>query len=142
MLRWTPPTFPPPPQKWQSRAEILKSALASDFETELLRLRREWEFVRRDYYARKFDPNQPRAPAGNPDGGQWTSGGEGAAGGPSSTDLSAARRISPAVEAACEAQYKQDIFQCRMVGLRACYQQAALRYANCLAGLQIPPFNY
>ena len=22
---------------------------------------------------RKFDPNQPRAPAGNPDGGQWTS---------------------------------------------------------------------
>lgn len=28
--------------------------------------------------ARKYDPNQPRVPAGNPDGGQWTStGGEG-----------------------------------------------------------------
>jgi hypothetical protein len=27
----------------------------------------------------KFDPNQPRVPAGNPDGGQWTdAGGEGA----------------------------------------------------------------
>ena len=23
----------------------------------------------------KYDPNQPRVPAGNPDGGQWTSGG-------------------------------------------------------------------
>lgn len=27
--------------------------------------------------ARKYDPDQPRVPAGNPDGGQWTSGGEG-----------------------------------------------------------------
>jgi len=25
---------------------------------------------------RKFDPNQPRVPAGHPDGGQWTDGGE------------------------------------------------------------------
>jgi len=24
-----------------------------------------------------FDPNQPRVPAGNPDGGQWTDGGGG-----------------------------------------------------------------
>lgn len=24
---------------------------------------------------RKFNPNQPRVPAGNPDGGQWTDGG-------------------------------------------------------------------
>ena len=28
----------------------------------------------------KYDPNQPRVPAGNPDGGQWTSGGGSAAG--------------------------------------------------------------
>src|SRR4030081_3776522 len=26
-----------------------------------------------------FDPNQPRVPAGHPDGGQWTSGGSGTA---------------------------------------------------------------
>lgn len=25
----------------------------------------------------KYDPNQPRVPAGNPDGGQWTSAGSG-----------------------------------------------------------------
>jgi hypothetical protein len=36
-------------------------------------IRREWECIRREYYGRKYDPNQPRVPAGNPDGGQWTS---------------------------------------------------------------------
>ena len=29
----------------------------------------------------KFDPNQPRVPAGNPDGGEWTDGGGGGGGG-------------------------------------------------------------
>ena len=37
-------------------------------------LRLEWERIRREYYGRKYDPNQPRVPAGNPSGGQWTSG--------------------------------------------------------------------
>jgi len=93
-----------------------------------------------------FNPDQPRVPAGDPDGGQWTSGE--AAGGESNTVSDdgavelAARRISPSIAAECELQYKLDIFQCRMVGLRACYAQAALRYANCLAGLPIPPLNY
>lgn len=34
----------------------------------------------RDVYPalqRKFNPDQPRVPAGNPDGGQWTDGGGG-----------------------------------------------------------------
>ena len=54
----------------------------------------------------------------------------------------AARRVSPALEAFCERQYDKDVFQCKMVGLPACYAQAALRYANCLKGLPIPPLNY
>ena len=54
----------------------------------------------------------------------------------------AARRVSPALEAFCERQYDKDIFQCKMVGLPACYAQAALRYANCLRGLPVPPLNY
>jgi hypothetical protein len=29
-----------------------------------------------------------------------------------------------------------------MVGLRACHQQAAFRYAACLHGDPIPPLNY
>jgi hypothetical protein len=90
-----------------------------------------------DSSARKFDPNQPRVPAGNPDGGQWTA--EGA--GPGGATL-VARRISPAREAECEAQHIRDIFQCKMVGLPSCYEQANLRYANCLAGLDIPPLIY
>jgi hypothetical protein len=53
-----------------------------------------------------------------------------------------AARVSPALEAFCERQYDKDVFQCKMVGLPACYAQAALRYANCLKGLPIPPLNY
>ena len=83
-----------------------------------------------DSGVQKFDPDQPRVPAGNPDGGQWTSEGVQPAGRGAATLV--ARRISPAREAECEAQHARDIFQCKMVGLPACYEQAALRYANCL----------
>ncbi|HUU24709.1 MAG TPA: hypothetical protein VMW68_03990 [Methyloceanibacter sp.] len=34
----------------------------------------------RDAVENKYDPNQPRVPAGNPDGGQWTDGGGGTGG--------------------------------------------------------------
>jgi hypothetical protein len=88
-----------------------------------------------------FDPNQPRVPAGNLAGGQWTSEG-GAVLDDRPTDVSAARRISPALEAECLFQYRQDIFICNTVRLRACFAQAALRYANCLRGLSIPPLNF
>ena len=55
-----------------------------EFSSELYRLRREhaalrleWESVKRTYGARKYDSGQPRVPAGNPAGGQWTSDGAG-----------------------------------------------------------------
>ena len=38
----------------------------------------------------KYDPNQPRVPAGNPDGGQWTSGG-----GPASGDEESDQELLP-----------------------------------------------
>jgi len=51
----------------------------TDFE-EVLHLRREfnaardeWKRTLSDYYARKFDPDQPRVPAGSSEGGRWTS---------------------------------------------------------------------
>ena len=53
-----------------------------------------------------------------------------------------ARPMSPAREAECEELRRSDEIQCRFVGLRACWAQAALRYANCRAGLPIPPLNY
>jgi hypothetical protein len=45
----------------------------------------------------KFNPNQPRVPAGNPDGGQWTNGGSGADGETETTlssIIAVARRIA------------------------------------------------
>jgi len=51
-----------------------------------------------------------------------------------------ARKSVDAAE--CNAMHERDLFHCRMVGLPACYAQANLRYANCLAGRQIPPLNY
>ena len=42
-----------------------------------------------------FDPNQPRVPAGNPDGGQWTGGGGGDAGGGGGEDSRASTDRQP-----------------------------------------------
>lgn len=93
-----------------------------------------------------FDPNQPRVPAGSPDGGQWT-GAEGDDGPteprPRAQRLRlAARRRSSGLEETCLFQYRQDTFICNAVQSLACWQQAALRYANCLAGLPIPPLVF
>jgi hypothetical protein len=50
----------------------------STFDTQLHQLRYdhallslELEKIKRDHYARKFNPDQPRVPAGSSDGGQW-----------------------------------------------------------------------
>jgi hypothetical protein len=92
MRRWTPNTPPPPPpQPWQSRAEILKAHLDSLSPLELLGVRPDyyartwgWDFKNKRYASGRlalyealerragFNPSQPRVPAGNPDGGQWT----------------------------------------------------------------------
>ncbi len=63
MIRWKPQVSIP------SDLQSLRLAHAA--------LRREWEAVKREYYARKagFDPNQPRVPAGSSEGGQWTDAG-------------------------------------------------------------------
>ena len=97
-------------------------------------------------HQRKFDSDQPRVPAGEPDGGQWT-GGDGrfseepGANDGLSTDFSAARRRVN--EAECEAQYKRDQLICNLVKTLLCWQQANQRYASCLGGSsQLPPLNF
>lgn len=87
-----------------------------------------------------YNADQPRVPAGSPDGGQWASQNGSLLG-----DLpigSIASSGGRALRNACEAQLERDIFQCRMVGMRSCYDQAYQRYASCLAKQPIPPFNY
>ncbi len=107
MIRWNPTRPAPPPQRWQSREEILKAHLDSLSPDELRSVRPDYYWLRFGYEAWKrdqtwkanFNPSQPRVPVGNPDGGQWTS--EGASGTPSArqrqelTDISAARRRLP-----------------------------------------------
>ena len=89
----------------------------------------------------KFDPDQPRVPAGNSDGGQWTSeGGVGDTVDNDGTTVLAAR--SQQSEAECMAQYAKDSFICRAVRTQLCWQQAAERLGACLSGRQLPPLNF
>lgn len=50
-------------------ARLRTQTAALNFEIKLRRLSRSFET--------RYSPNQPRAPAGSPEGGQWTSGGGG-----------------------------------------------------------------
>jgi hypothetical protein len=96
------------PQTWPVRLEILKAinTLAVQCQddamqrrrTEIAAIRNDLEDIRRSLrqacqeaalklsaYLRKYDPDQPRVPAGNRDGGQWTKeGGSGSASHPAS----------------------------------------------------------
>jgi hypothetical protein len=100
-------------------------------------------------YARKYDPNQPRVPAGNPDGGQWTSGGSGEnAGRPTTNPLesfAAARRRGRSM-AYCLRQLAIDNLYCATrepASVRAaCRSQAMERCPNCIVGRPIPPLPF
>jgi hypothetical protein len=83
----------------------------------------------------KFNPGQPRVPAGQPDGGQWTSVG-------SDQVIAVAARRRASIDAECEAQYDRDLIQCRFVGVPECYAQAMRRKVACQQGYPIPPLNY
>lgn len=105
---------------------------------------------------RRYDPRQPRVPAGSPNGGRWASGSSEGGGSanrsqevaPQSERLKVderAGRISLAARrtlAECKEQYDRDIFHCKVVGLRSCYSQAAVRWIACEKGHPIPPLNY
>jgi hypothetical protein len=124
--------------------------LFEEVSSNLLSLKHEVQSLRKLMISRKYNPDQPRVPAGNPDGGQWAGAGAGSSNERADqppTDQGfpqqvAGRRVSKAREAFCEAQFDRDTFHCTMVGLPACHQQARLRYSNCLVGRQIPPLNY
>jgi RHS repeat-associated protein len=42
----------------------------------------------------------------------------------------------------CDIQYDEDSSICRVARSRTCWEQAALRYGNCLAGRPIPPLGF
>jgi len=93
---------------------------------------------------RKYDPNQPRVPAGNADGGQWTDSNGNMSDIQPPTDISAAGRKQS--EAYCWNQLQIDTLLCNSVfpAVRrgACRAQAMERYSACLAGRAMPPLSY
>jgi hypothetical protein len=78
----------------------------------------------------KFDPNQPRVPAGVSEGGQWTRVG----GGSIESTWDEKRRPQ------CDVQMESDLFQCRMMPRNPfCENQAMSRWVACMKGHPIPP---
>lgn len=86
---------------------------------------------------RKYHPDQPRAPAGRPDGGRWI---------PWTDRPDVAGPFDELNRAKCEAQYESDMFQCKFVASGrsrwACEEQAMTRYVSCMKDLPVPPHNY
>jgi hypothetical protein len=96
----------------------------------------------RRQFSRKYRPDQPRDELGRwVDEGGPTDDRSGVADG-SPTDISAVGRRRAVLEARCLAQYALDTIVCTRARSRACHQQAALRYSNCLVSRPIPPLNY
>jgi len=104
-------------------------------------------------YEKKYRPDQPRTPAGNREGGRWTTEGNGSSE-PAASETPAnstarsngqvdvAARISPSREAECEMQYRKDSFICNLVRTRSCWAQAMFRRAQCISGGYIPPLYH
>ena len=91
-----------------------------------------------------FNQDQPRVPAGSPDGGQWTSGEASSAVRQPATYLLAA--IGKQSAAYCWNQMLIDFLLCDSLQPRsligACRSQAMERYAACLQGKPIPPLPF
>jgi hypothetical protein len=52
------------------------------------------------------------------------------------------KRLPEQVAGYCETMHRKDLFICRAVRLRACYEQAYLRVSNCQVGRPIPDLNF
>lgn len=119
---------------------------AKDTRLAILNARITVAMMRADLLLKRFDPNQPRVPAGTATGGQWvqiTRPIDKRIQSPEPTDqrirLAGLRRLT---EDECEELYKKDTFHCNMVGLASCHQQAMFRYSDCLSGKTIRPLSY
>jgi hypothetical protein len=99
-------------------------------------------------YEQKYRPDQLRD-----DHGRWADEGGGAEGGSPSLDATPRprsqtkptdenRRLPTQVADYCDAMHRKDLFICRAVRLRACYEQAYLRLSNCQVGRPIPNLNF
>lgn len=96
----------------------------------------------------KYSENQPRAPRGTPEGGQWVLWNK--PGGDHRESSGRRRQVAMPYDGPgriiCDDQFDSDMLQCRFaVSARyrgACRGQAMARYAACLNDDPIPPFIY
>src|SRR5207302_9880208 len=76
---WLDPSMMRVRLKEAQEAEARQQELAAqeEYEGEVLALRHDLPTLKLEYelwrFDQKYSPSQPRVPAGNPDGGQWTS---------------------------------------------------------------------
>ena len=80
----------------------------------------------------KFNPSQPRVPAGKPQGGQWTRIA-------APFGIQAGGKWDNGRWDICEEQYELDLKKCPGGG---CRQQAMLRMVNCMKGESLAPLNW
>jgi hypothetical protein len=96
-----------------------------------------------DLDEKTYDPNQPRVPKGNPDGGQWTDGHDDSK--PIDGRMLAQAVTPPRIEALCLDQLRRDMATCGRLSRgrqAACIAQANQRYGACLAQRDIPPLPF
>ena len=105
--------------------------MLNDAAGKLVELRDDLALLRLHLALRAFDPNQPRWPAGQSDGGQWRP-----------TGIQVAGKRDQWREAMCEGQYDRDSDPCRMRGRRLCSETAMQRRAACIAGDYIPQLRH
>jgi len=152
MIRWKPTNKARVARHWRSREEIVRSHLDGLPPDELLHVRPHYWAVRFGSAAakRKYAPNQPRVPAGNANGGQWTNNGAGLLAKPSQGITRAPATYRLAVNgkqsaAYCWNQMRIDMLYCSTrpapIGA-ACRAQAMERYAACLRGQPLPPLPF
>lgn len=87
--------------------------------------------------SRRYHPDQPRAPAGRPDGGRWV-------------DWDRARDVAGPYNEAnrvkCELQYDSDMFQCSFVrdpvSRHFCGESARSRHTACMKDFPMPDLIY
>jgi hypothetical protein len=124
-----------------------------------LRRKADFHFERsKEHYRRwrlkaKYDPNQPRIPAGQPGGGRWRDGDGSTEAFGLARDVAqvdervlAQARVPREREERCKDQYDADFRLCARIRppprQLLCREQAGFRYAACLRNDVIPPFPY
>lgn len=91
-------------------------------------------FMRLELALKAFDPNQPRWPAGQSDGGQWRP----ANGNGKPHDVQVAGQVKRRLIPLCKEQMASDEDACRASQSQLCWTLVMPRYNACIRGEYVP----